>query len=142
MAFREKIAWLTLGTMLVAYGVYFGVVGPSVGFGEQRLVDIVWSVGLVVGAQIVAMIVGSILIAVMAIKDASAPADERDRAIERRGTSVGYYILICGMILVGIVMPFSSSPWQIINAALAAIVVAESVHQIVVLLSYRRGWHG
>ena len=40
------------------------------------------------------------------------------------------------------VMPFSEAPWKIVNAALLAIVLAEVTHQAVVLLSYRRGWHG
>jgi hypothetical protein len=46
------------------------------------------------------------------------------------------------MILVGVVMPFSSQPYEIINAALATIVVAEIVHYSLVLVGYRRGWHG
>lgn len=142
MAFKEKIAWLTLVTMLIAYGAYFGVIGPRVGFGANRLVDIVWSFGIVAAAHAIAMIVGSILIAAMVAREARAPADERDRAIARRGVTVAYYVLIVGMILVGAVMPFSDPPWKIINAALAAIVLAETAHQIVVLLGYRRGWHG
>lgn len=142
MAFREKIAWLTLVTMLIAYGAYFGLVGPAFGFGRDNLVDIILSFGLVAAAQAVAMILGSILLAIMARREANARPDERDRAIERRGASLAYYVLICGMILVGIVMPFSEAPWKIINAALAAIVIAEAVHHGFVLLSYRRGWHG
>ena len=98
-------------------------------------------------------------VAVLTVSDTRGPAEDRsgdvlaerlaaaghvlaDRAIERRGASLAYYVLICGMILVGIVMPFSEAPWKIINAALAAIVIAEAVHHGFVLLSYRRGWHG
>lgn len=142
MAFREKIAWLTLGTMLVAYGVYFGIVGPAARFGEGRMIDILWSFGLIAAAHAVAMIVGAIIIAILSKKEASAPADERDRAIARRGGTIGYYVLIVGMIVVGVVMPFSEPPWRIVNTALLAIVLAETAHQAVVLLSYRRGWHG
>ena len=142
MAFREKMAWLTLGTMLVAYGIYFGIVGPAVRFGEGRMLDIIWSFGLVATAHAVATVVGAIAIAVTATKEAQARADERDRAIARRGATIGYYVLIVGMIIVGVVMPFSEPPWKIVNTALLAIVLAETVHQAVVLLSYRRGWHG
>lgn len=142
MAYREKIAWLTLGTTLLAYGAYFGWIGPASDFGEQRMVDIIWSFGLVAAAHAVAMIVGAIVIALTATKEAQAPADERDRAIARRGATIGYYVLIIGMIVVGVVMPFSEAPWKIVNTALLAIVLAELVHQAVVLLSYRRGWHG
>ena len=142
MAYREKMAWLTLGTMLVAYGVYFTIVGPAVGFGEARMLDIIWSFGPVAAAHGVAMIVGSIAIAVTATKEGRARADERDRAIARRGATIGYYVLIAGMILVGVAMPFSEPPWKIVNTALLAIVLAETVHSAVVLISYRRGWHG
>jgi uncharacterized BrkB/YihY/UPF0761 family membrane protein len=142
MAFREKIAWLTLGTMLIAYGVYFGIVGPAVGFGEGRMLDILWSFGLVATAHAVAVIAGIVAITLTAKKEAQARADERDRAIARRGATIGYYVLIAGMILVGVVMPFSEPPWRIVNTALLAIVLAETVHNAVVLISYRRGWHG
>ncbi|HEX8364254.1 MAG TPA: hypothetical protein VF603_03105 [Allosphingosinicella sp.] len=142
MAFREKIAWLELATMLVAYIVYFGFVGPAVGFGERRMLDIVWSFGPVAAAHGIAVIVGAIVIAVTASKEAQAKADERDRAIARRGATIGYYVLIVGMIVVGGIMPFTEQPWKIVNAALLAIVLAEIVNNAVVLLSYRRGWHG
>jgi hypothetical protein len=142
MAFREKIAWLTLGTMVVAYGIYFGILGPAVRFGEGRMIDIIWSFGIVATGHAIAVIVGAILIALLSRKEAMAKADERDRAIARRGATIGYYVLIVGMILVGVVMPFSEAPWRIVNTALLAIVIAEVTHQAVVLLSYRRGWHG
>jgi uncharacterized membrane protein len=142
MAFREKIAWLTLATMLVAYIVYFGFVGPAVGFGERRMLDIVWSFGPVAAAHAIAVIAGAIFIAVTAKKEARARADERDRAIARRGATIGYYVLIVGMIVVGAIMPFTEPAWKIVNAALLAIVLAEIVNNAVVLLSYRRGWHG
>ena len=114
--------------MLVAYTVYFTIVGPTAGFGEARMVDIIWSFGLVAAAQAVAMIVGAIAIAVTATKEASASADERDRAIARRGATIGYYVLIVGMVIVGVAMPFSEAPWKIVNAALLAIVLAEVTH--------------
>ena len=142
MAFREKMAWLTLVTMAVAYGAYFGWIGPAAGFGEARLIDLLRSFGPVAAAHALAMIVGAVLIALTARGEARTPADERDRAIARRGRSIGYYVLIAGTILVGVVMPFSEPPWKIVNTALLAIVLAELVCQVVVLVSYRRGWHG
>ncbi len=50
--------------------------------------------------------------------------------------------MITGFIIVGIMMPFSSSGWKIINAALLAIILSEITRQVVAILSYRRGWHG
>ena len=71
-----------------------------------------------------------------------APADERDRAISRRSLGAAYYVLIAGVILVGCVMPFQSAGWRLINAAVAAIVLAEVVRYGVAAYCYRRGFHG
>jgi len=49
---------------------------------------------------------------------------------------------MAGAILVGVVMPFTEPPPKIVNTALLAIVIAEAVNHFLVLLSYRRGWHG
>jgi hypothetical protein len=70
--------------------------------------------------------------------EAHTPPDERDVAIMRRSISLAYYVLIGGMILVGCVMPFNSSGWTIVNAALLMIVLAELIHYGVVVVSYRR----
>ena len=139
MAYREKTAWLTLLCMAVAYGIYF----PMMAMRETppTLFDILWSFGVIAGAQAVAVILGHIVLAIQT-PPAARRADERDKAIARRGASAGYYTLIAGTILVGVVMPFSEPAPDIVNAALLAIVIAETVNHALVLLSYRRGWHG
>lgn len=141
MAYREKLAWLNLLAMLAAYAVYFGVVGPAVHFGQARLLDMIWGFGCVAAAHAVVVIIGAIVIATTAHQEARAPADERDRAIARRGCSVAYYVLIVGMMLVGVAMPFTEPAWKIANSALLAIVVAELAHYAIVVWSYRRGAH-
>lgn len=138
MAWREKQAWLALSVMVVAYGAYFSAVTAS----EQSMLDMLLLFGGVAIAQAVVMIVGSTLLAVQAGKEARAEADERDRAIDRRGTRIAYFVLLTGMIVVGVVMPFTKQGWQISNAALLALVAAEIVRYGVVVASYRRGWHG
>jgi len=70
-------------------------------------------------------------------KEDRPPRDERDRAIEHRSLSAAYYVLIAGMILVGCIMPFNSTGWTIVNAAIFWIVAAEVVHYSAVVASYR-----
>jgi uncharacterized membrane protein len=89
-------------------------------------------------AQVVILIIGHIVLAIRKPREEQAPPDERDRAIERRSLVAAYYVLICGMILVGCVMPFKSSGWAIVNAALLMIVTAELVHYGVVVWNYRK----
>ncbi len=138
MAWREKVAWLTLAAMVGAYGMYFWRVAGS----AYSPIGMLELFGAVTGVQVVFIIVASIALAIGAGSEARAKADERDRAIGRRGASIAYFVLMTGMIVVGVVMPFSAQGWRIINAALLALVLAEMVRHIVVVASYRRGWYG
>jgi hypothetical protein len=138
MSYREKVAWLSLIAMAVAYGPYFMFVarGPSAWeplphlhpLGLFALVSIVRV--LILGAGFLYLRLGS-------AREERAPLDERDRAIEHRSLSAAYYVLIAGMILVGCFMPFSSTGWTIVNAAIFSIVVADTVHYSLVVASYR-----
>jgi hypothetical protein len=91
-------------------------------------------------AQMLILGVGHFVLRRIAPEDARTPADERDRAIERRSRRVAYYVLIVGVIQAGVVLPFYATGWTIVNAAVAAIVVAEAVHYGMTVRSYRRGW--
>ncbi len=138
MAWREKVAWLSLLVMIAAYGIYFSLVASI----DRSMLGMLLLFGSVAAAQAIVMIVGSIVLAIGAGKEAQAKADERDRAIDRRSARIAYFVLLTGMIVVGVVMPFSKQGWQISNAALLALVTAEIVRYGVVVASYRRGWHG
>jgi hypothetical protein len=70
-------------------------------------------------------------------KDGSTSVDERDHRFEQIGVNKAYPILMGGMILVGFVMPFKSTQWEMIDAAFFAIVLAELVHYGYVLKAYR-----
>lgn len=141
MAFREKVAWLTLVSMVIAYSLYFGQIAMGSRAGHE-VVPMLWLFGTITVIQMIVVIVGSIIIAARAPREANAGADERDRSIARRGGAAGYYVLMVGMIIVGVVMPFTDTGLRLVNAALLALVIAEGVRHLVILLSYRRGWHG
>lgn len=67
--------------------------------------------------------------------------DERDLLIERQSTSMAYRVLIVGMMLVGMVMPFSATRWEIIDTSFFFIVLAEVAHCCLTILAYRKGIH-
>ena len=140
MAYREKLAALNFVAMALVYSVYFTLV--AVRPPEPRLIDMLWLFGI--AAPVHAMLYGFIgyAIKLRSGKEGSAPPDERDRAISRHARSIAYIVLLVGIILVGVVMPFTETPWKIVNTALLAIVIAELTHSGVIVLSYRRGWHG
>jgi hypothetical protein len=138
MSYREKIAWLSLIAMAVAYGPYFMFVAR--GPGPWEPLPHLHPLGLFALASIVRMLIlgaGYLYLRLGSPREERPPLDERDRAIEHRSLSAAYYVLIVGMILVGCFMPFSSTGWTIVNAAILWIVAAEVVHYTVVVASYR-----
>lgn len=141
MTFREKTAWLNVIAMLAAYTVYFGLLLSGHPAGRE-VFPMLWLFGSIAIAHAATVVVGTVILSAQAPKSERARADERDRAIRRRGAAMAYYMLLVGMMVVGVYMPFVESGVPLANAGLFAIVAAELVNSIVVLLSYRRGWHG
>ena len=138
MSYREKIAWLSLIAMAVAYGPYFMFVARGPGAWEP--LPHLHPLGLFALVSIVRMLIlgaGYLYLRLGSPREERPPLDERDRAIEHRSLSAAYYVLIVGMILVGCFMPFNSAGWTIVNAAIFWIVAAEVVHYSVVVTSYR-----
>ena len=139
MPYREKIAWLSLIAMVVTFGPYFTLVafGPF----HDDAVPNFRQLGLYAVVAVVQVLIlgaGHLVLRRRAPRDARMPLDERDLDIKRRSITAAYYVLIAGMILVGVVMPFQSHGWAIVNAALFWIVVAEVVHYAVTVACYRR----
>jgi hypothetical protein len=139
MPYREKTAWLSLLAMAVTFGPYFTLTAthslPSEPMPHLRQLGLFAVTAIV---QLLILGAGHLFLRRESGQDARMPLDERDQAIMRRSVSSAYYVLIAGMILVGCVMPFTSSGWKIINAALFMIITAEVVHYGVVVFSYRR----
>lgn len=137
MVAREQFAWVWLLTMLVTYTGYFIGVAllGNAGFWAQ-----IWLFISVVVAQI--LIIGTAS-AVIALRHREEPErDERDRAIEHRAAAAGYHVLLVGMILVGCIMPFSHSGWRLFHGAVLMIALAEIIRHGLIVMMYRRGWHG
>lgn len=139
MPYREKTAWLSLLAMAITFGPYFTIVAARARPDEP--LPNLFQLGLFAGTAIVQMLilgVGHLYLRRGSAQDAPMPLDERDRSIMRRSVSSAYYVLIVGMILVGCIMPFQSSGWTLVNAAIFMIIAAEFVHYGVVVISYRR----
>jgi hypothetical protein len=138
MSYREKIAWLSLIAMAVAYGPYFTFVarGPA----SWEPLPHLHPLALFALASIVRMLIlgaGYLYFRLALTRQERPPLDERDHAIERRSINAAYYVLIAGMILVGCFMPFTSTGWTIVNAAIFWIVAAEVIHYSATVASYR-----
>ena len=139
MPYREKTAWLSLIAMAITFGPYFAISAAGVLPGDAM--PNLRQLGLYAAAAIVQMLIlgaGYLYFRRGSPEEARIPPDERDRAIAAHAVSAAYYVLITGMILVGVIMPFISSGWTIVNAALLTIVIAEVVRDGIVVACYRR----
>jgi hypothetical protein len=139
MPYKEKVAWLSLLAMALTFGPYFTLVAsapPS----NSALPDLrqlgLYAVTAI--AQMCILGIGHLVLRHMSPLEARLPPDERDRAIKHRAISMAYYVLMSGVVLVGVVMPFVFNGWAIVNAALATIIAGEVVHYGVVVACYRR----
>jgi uncharacterized membrane protein len=141
MTYREKTVWLTLTAMIIAYTIYFGLILAGHPAGREMF-PMLWLFGGIAAAQAIVVLAGYAALARTTPKAERLRPDERDRAISRRGAATAYYVMMTGMIIVGVIMPFTDSGTKIANTALFAIVVAEIINDVMVLISYRRGWHG
>ena len=146
MASRELQAVITIaGQLLIALWVLRDVGANPDAYAtvSAAATKLVWAIGYVIVFSIVVNILARIVLSIVRREEfKDERSDERDRAIARRAGNSAYYVLMVGVILVGVVMPFSEPAWKIINAALLSLVVAEAVRYILIILSYRRGWHG
>jgi len=99
MPFREKSAWL-MAIILGLTGAGYFIVVASLSTAIGRLVPPLIPLVVVFTFVLAALAaVGHIVIALLAPKDAVAPADERDRAITARAGAWSSYVLAAGIAL-------------------------------------------
>lgn len=138
---KEKVAWAWMVSLLLAPAIYFA-----------GLKNIAWVPGNAEWSRLTALSMPLIVMALVALGVRAWNAlqarhqgqdlvDERDQLIELKSTSQAYHVMVMGMVLVGMVMPFSASRWEIIDTAFFVIVLAEVVHCVWIILAYRRGIH-
>ena len=140
MAFREKIHWVTLVTMILAFGWYFLAYPWQIADSPAG----VWATaGLLVPvtiASIVAMTVATAFLAVRNRGEVDVKEDERDRSFHMRGTHYAYYPLVVGIWINILLIFWGVGQAQQLNLMLATLVAAELVRIGTQLYLYRRGY--
>jgi hypothetical protein len=136
MSFRYKSAWVSLVSMVLVYGWYFGgvIAAGHNGFGTGGTM-----VGLIATIVIltVLQIVGHILIAIFS-PGWSGKLDEREWAFELRATNVGYYALIAGLFGMVPLIGAAGSVHSFANAVVLMVVAAECARQVVFLTQFHK----
>ncbi len=138
MSYREKIAWLSLLSVVLTLGPYLVYVAVTRPGPDVPNLGLLLVFGIAAGANGIIRAAGEVVMRWRNPVDARIPMDEREILIERRSITVAYYILMFGFLVVGGVMPFKNYGWDIVNTAIAAIVVAECVQYGLVIIGHRR----
>ena len=135
MAPLESRAWLALLGMCPAYAVYFllqGLAPPWLATTPEHLICFAATVGV----HVLIFATGLVVLAGRE-RGQGLVADERDRAIDGRATRAAYHLLMAGTIVVGVVQASYQGGWKIVNGALLAIVLAETLRNLLIVQGYR-----
>lgn len=140
MTFNEKMHWVALIGLVLAFGWYFLNYPWEIAHTQAG----VWAaVGMLIPVTIiflVPMIAGSAYFAIRSPKEANMKADERDKTIHLRGTHLAYYPLVLGVwanifaLINGIGFGYS------VNILMATLVFCELIRVGSQLYYYRRGY--
>ncbi|MDZ3830249.1 MAG: hypothetical protein U0S50_00360 [Sphingopyxis sp.] len=138
MSFREKIHWVALVTMILAFGWYFLAYPWRMANSPAGI----WaSAGMLIPATIAIIVVMTIASAWMAVRapgEANLKEDERDRQIHVRGTHYAYYPLVIGVWANIFALLWGVYPAVQLNLMLVTVVLAELARIGTQLYLYRR----
>lgn len=141
MAFREKLAWALLATTAGGYAIYLyllaGVTG-RLGWDGPVWAIVPPLIGMGVLMAVLATI-GAGGAAISAPRDATSPADERDRAVARTAQAYAYWVLTSGIGVTVALMLADITRFQIANLLVSVLVVAEIVRYGSEAWHYRLG---
>lgn len=139
MSFREKSAWITLISVVLCCGVYYGAVFSGA---VPRHSMVMLHLALVCIVTLIVLQVGlTVLAAVTTPKDGRGPRDEREKMIQARSHTLGYYVLmVCTGALVIPTHLRGVNMVDITNFAFLGIVISTIIVSLSQIIMFRRGY--
>lgn len=138
MSFREKSAWITVVTVLLCFGVYFGSI--ATGHISGRGMASVHLVTLCLIAFIVLQVGLSLAAMWTTPKDGRSPKDERERLIQARSHTIGYYMLMVLTLVIAVPFHAGLPAVFLVNLALLDVVLTGVVVAVAQIVMFRRGF--
>lgn len=139
MSFREKVLWIAVTATLAIWIPYFVTLTSAVMAGDVDSGVIFWRM---VGAVVLSIVVSVALVSLAAIanpKEATLQPDERERLLEYRANTVGYYVLALCVVIVAGGSFWGWSALVTANAMLASLLIADMIRGGVEIALLRRG---
>ena len=139
MSFREKLAWITLVTVLLSFGAYYGAIfGGLVKHYSPAALHLALAALI---ALVLLQVALTLLAAVTTPKDGRGPRDEREKMIQARSHTIGYYTLMAATAALFIPTHAPGVDMvDIVNFAMLGIVISAVVVAVAQIVMFRRGY--
>ena len=137
MAFQEKSAWIMSLALLVGGVFYFGLVAAMSSQIGRLAPPILPLVAVYTGILVFIAIVGHVVVAVVAPRDAGAPLDERERIIATRASHRSGYVFAAGAMLSMGFYLFSYHGDLLFYGLFASLMISQLVEYGVQIVMYR-----
>ncbi len=139
MTYEEKWTWMYGLISIVAFGWYLvWLLGQAFGIAPTQITYVVPMIAAI-GSAVLASIVGNILIALAAPKEADK-RDQRDQEIQRHGDYSGQFMVNLGGLAVLIMCMLQLNHFWIAHTMYFAFVGSAIVSSVVKIISYRQGF--
>lgn len=137
MPFHEKSAWIMSAALLLGGLFYLIAVVLGVSESGQLVSPSIPLIMIYTALLVVAAIVGHIIVAALAPKDANAPADERERQIFNRAGHYSSYVFAFGIIISLGIYLLTKSGDLLFYTVFASLMVGQIAEYFFQILFYR-----
>lgn len=142
MSFREKSAWIILITLIVLTTLFVLHMPPPYSLAPEPSPATFGALMIMVGLFVGVIVIGHIVIAVLAPRDATTASDEREKLIALKATSIAahvYAFLTLGGIFVALHL-VGTNAIGLGYLIFFAFIAAEIVNYAMRVIYYRRGF--
>ena len=138
LSFREQSAWISLLAYAGLYGYYFVVLFSAIAAGRASTFQYGPLLVRVMVLLVVIEVVLQVAISLRSPKEATAPADEREREIALKATHVAFHVVMIGAATICAAIALGAPAIYTTNGLFLAIVLAEVARNTSQVVSFRR----
>jgi len=138
LSFREQSAWISLLAYAGLYGYYFVTLFGAIVAGRAGTFAYSQLLVRVMFLLVVVEVLLQVAISLRSPKEATAPADERERVIALKATRVAFHVVMIGAATICAAIALGAPAFYTTNGLFLAIVLAEVARNTSQVVSFRR----
>ena len=138
LSFREQSAWISLLAYTALYGYYFVTLFRAIAAGRAGTFAYSQLLVRVMFLLVVVEVLLQVAISLRSPKEATAPADEREREIGLKATSIAFHVVMVGAATICAAIALGAPAFYTTNGLFLAIVLAEVARNTSQVVYFRR----